>query len=138
MSYVRSNESLFSLFGSTNYNAMRELKKVIDNLILSSNMIEITCPLGTEIVGTITETQSKINNNDVSVIRFPVVIHSPILANNFSGKVILSKYLTPTGSKVYKPNYLKLDKPVNVIIKNGKIINFLGETKQVRKCYKTL
>ena len=136
MSYVRNTESFFSLFGSTNYNAMEELKKVIDNLILNANMVEIRCPLGTKIVGKITESQSKINNSDVSVIRFPIVIHSPILANNFSGKVVLSKYLTPTGSKVYKPNYLKLDEPVNVILKNGKIINFLGDTKQVRNVIK--
>ena len=132
MSYIKSTESLLSSFGSTNYHGMQELKEVINTLMLQSNEIEITCPLGTKISGRINKNQF-INNTEVSVLRFPVVVTVPILADHFSGKIVLTDYLTSTGSKVYEPNNIKLEEPVIVTVNNGKIANFSGDTQTIKK-----
>ena len=130
MCYVKNSKSLASSFGCTHHHAMLEIKEAINNLIFKSNQIEITCPLGTKVFGKINPVKS-IDKNEVSVLRFPAVVPAPVLANNFSGEVFLNGYLTTTGSKVYKPDYIKLDKPVIVILDSGKIVKFLGNSNDV-------
>ena len=132
MSYVRNIDSLCSLFASTNYEEMQRFKDVINKIIFDADNIEISCPLGTNLKGTIDK--KNINQNkDTSVVRFPVVVPSPILAKNFSGEVVLDGYLTSTGSKVYEPISLKIESPVTATILKGKIANLNGEKKVVEK-----
>ena len=135
MSYVRNIDSLCSLFASTNYEEMKKFKDVINKIIFDADNIEISCPLGTNLKGTIDK--KNINQNkDTSIVRFPVVVPSPILAKNFSGEVVLDGYLTSTGSKVYEPISLKIESPVTATILNGKIANLNGEKKVVEKIEK--
>ncbi|MDC3139840.1 hypothetical protein OBA40_00625 [Alphaproteobacteria bacterium] len=135
MSYVRNIDSLCSLFASTNYEEMKKFKDVINKIIFDADNIEISCPLGTNLKGTIDK--KNINQNkDTSIVRFPVVVPSPILAKNFSGEVVLDGYLTSTGSKVYEPISLKIESPVTATILNGKIANLNGEKKVVEKIVK--
>ena len=130
MSYVKSKKSLMSSFGCTNHFALLELKEAINNLMMNSSHIEILCPLGTNISGEI-DKSSTLESGEVSVLRFPVVVPAPILSNTFSGKVALSNYLTPTGSKVYEPNNLKLKETVFAFLENGKIVSFQGDKNTV-------
>ena len=37
-----------------------------------------------------------------------MLVPTPVSAKKFSGKVVLTKYLTPSGSKVYEPASLAL------------------------------
>ena len=53
MSYARNIDSLCSLFSSTNYLEMRKFKDIINKIIFEANNIEISCPLGTKLKGTI-------------------------------------------------------------------------------------
>ena len=135
MSYARNINSLCSLFSSTNYLEMRKFKDVINKIIFEANNIEISCPLGTKLKGTINKKNID-QNKDTSVLRFPVVVPAPILAKNFSGEVVLTGYLTSTGSKVYEPMSLKVESPVIANIVNGKIANLNGEKKVVEKIEK--
>ena len=135
MSYVRNIDSLCSLFSSTNYLEMRKFKDVINKIIFEANNIEISCPLGTKLKGTINKKNID-QNKDTSVLRFPVVVPAPILAKNFSGEVVLTGYLTSTGSKVYEPMSLKIESPVIANIVNGRIANLNGEKKVVEKIEK--
>ncbi len=135
MSYVKNKTALISSFGTTNHLAMLEIKEAINNIMINSKEIKITCPLGTEILGKIDKSKS-LENGEVSVLRFPVVVPAPIHASTFSGKVVLSNYLTPTGSKVYDPNSLQLKKDVVAILNYGKIIKFEGDHKTVKKIEK--
>ncbi len=135
MSYVRNIDSLCSLFASTNYEEMKKFKDVINKIIFDAVNIEISCPLGTNLKGTVDKKNINLNK-DTSVVRFPVVVPLPILAKNFSGEVVLDGYLTSTGSKVYEPISLKIESPVTAIILNGKIANLNGEKKVVEKIEK--
>ena len=53
MSYVRNINSLCSSFSSTNYIEMRKFKDVINKIIFEADNIEISCPLGTKLKGTV-------------------------------------------------------------------------------------
>ena len=104
---------------------------------MNSEKIEITCPLGTFVEGKI-DNQFKDLNTEVSVNRFPVVVHAPILASNFSGKVVLANYLTPTGSKVYMPESIKLDKPITANLDFGKILRICWNKNIVKEKLKNI
>ena len=132
MCYSRTGYSLESNFGSINHQAMVEMKEATDKVFLRSKYAKITCPLGTSLEGKIKINDEKIIS-DVTISRFPMVVPRPIEAYTFSGQVVLSNYLTPTGSKVYSPAYLKLDETVTAQIRNGMIETFLGDSKVVKK-----
>jgi len=132
MSYARSAENLSSIFGCINHQALVDIKKAINKIFSNGGFVEITCPLGTKVFGRLE--QSIIDDSsDVGVLRFPMLVPTPVKARNFSGRVALSKYLTPTGSKVYEPASLFLEDQIYIIIENGKIIDFEGDENIIIK-----
>jgi hypothetical protein len=131
MCYTRDNDMLASEFGCAPYQAMKQFKLVLDSVITASSKIEITCPQGSHLIG-LMEPVAAVEAADVSILRFPMGIVSPIPAERFSGRVALTGYLTPTGSAVYEPASLKLDSRTMAIIDNGKITGFDGPDDQVK------
>ncbi|MCP4768109.1 MAG: hypothetical protein GY875_17785 [Gammaproteobacteria bacterium] len=125
--YARDNDMLASDFGTTSFRAMKQLQLAVDQLVFSASSIEISCPQGTRISGSVTQTQPG-DPFDVSVLRFPLGIGAPVCASGFSGRVSLNGYLTPTGSRVYHPANVKIDSPVFAIVEQGRIMQFEGKT----------
>ena len=132
MCYVRDADMLASKFGSINHRALTEFKLAINELLLGSKWITIRCPLGTELTGQLSPQTSK-REQDVSILRFPMAVPQPVRAMNFSGKVALSGYLTSTGSKVYSPATLKIEKTVFAVIEHGRIKRFEGAAQVTAK-----
>ncbi|MDC3169766.1 hypothetical protein OA871_01835 [Paracoccaceae bacterium] len=133
MSYVRDCESLASVFGTLDYNLNILIKDAIDRLIENSNIIKINCPLGTNLVGEISNDISKAK--EVSVLRFPILVPKPIEAKPFSGTVVLNNYLTSTGSRFYKPNFIKIKGQVTIHIENGSIADIQGTSDDVNNIH---
>ena len=129
MSYVRDCKSLASIFGTLDYNLNMLIKNAIDQLIENSNIIKINCPLGTNLIGEIAPDNSE--TTEVSVLRFPILVPKPIDAKPFSGKVVLNNYLTSTGSRFYKPNFIKINSEVTIHIENGRIADIQGRYDDV-------
>ena len=133
MSYVRDCESLASIFGTLDYNLNILIKDAIDQLIENSNIIKINCPLGTNLIGEISKDNSE--TKEVSVLRFPILVPKPIGAKPFSGKVVLNNYLTSTGSRFYKPNFIKIGNQVAIHIENGSIADIQGTSEDVNNIH---
>ena len=132
MSYARSAENLASKFGCTHHQALIELKKAINTIFSKGGNVKITCPLGTNISGKLPKLKID-ESTDVGVLRFPMLVPTPISAKSFSGQVALSKYLTPTGSKVYEPPNLELKKDIFSIVEQGKILDFEGDEETINR-----
>ena len=133
MSYVRDCNSLASIFGTLDYNLNILVKDEIDKLIQDSNKVKISCPLGTNLTGDIILDNSA--TKEVSVLRFPILVTKPVAARSFSGQVVLNNYLTSTGSRVYKPNFIKIKSEATILIENGKITDILGNPEDVNNIY---
>jgi len=132
MSYVASLDVLASDYGRIEYRAMVDLKKAIDSLLMHASAIEISCPLGSDLRGSL---QHRISGTteEVSVLRFPVGVHVPIDASSFSGQVRLARYLTPTGSRVYDPAWIVIDEPVTAEVDRGRIVRYSGKDADVHR-----
>ena len=126
MSYARTGPALASRYGRTNHKALLALKIAINDILLNASTIEITCPLGTKLSGKPLQQDGRAPE-DVSIMRFPLSVPVPIPAEQFSGRIAVARYLTPTGSRVYEPAWLKIEKPVLAEIKSGRIVNFEGD-----------
>ena len=135
MSYARDLRQLSSAYGCTHHQALVRLKSAVDTLILSSSSLRITCPLGTNMEGRITHQKSH-EPTDVSVERFPLGVAQPVLCNNFSGRVALTRFLTPTGSSVYQPTTLSIPSIVYAKVEKGQIVRFNGNKETVTKVHK--
>lgn len=130
--YARDTQMMASAFGRTHHRALLQLKTALDTLISDAVQIEVSCPLGTSFSGSIAKLAPS-SDAEVSIHRFPLGVISPIAAGNFKGQVALGNYLTPTGSGVYEPAWLELERPVIAHIKSGRITKFEGDTHEVQR-----
>ena len=140
MSYARRAESLGSAFAMTDHNAMLALKSAVNHALRKAAHIRITCPLGTDIAG-ITPAPDPDGPQDVTMQRFPVGVPMPLGAQTLDGEVVLARYLTPTGSKVYDPAWLELPRPVTAQVGQGRIMRFDGapqDTAAIQSHYTTV
>lgn len=129
MCYARDIDTLASDYGRASYGAFIALKNAINEALLDAKHIEITCPLGTNFSGEPSE-ESREYKADVSIARFPLGVPLPLQASKFSGRIAITHYLTPTGSKPYKPASIALQKISFAEIEKGRIINFTGDAEQ--------
>lgn len=131
MCYIRDMDMLASPFGTTHYGAIRDLKDAVDQILLCANQIKISCPLGTDFSGA-----PALGTNeeapDVGVLRFPLGVPTPMPADRFSGRVVMDRYLAPTGSRVYDPPFVKLNEPIFAEIEMGRITDFTGPNETVK------
>ena len=126
MCYARDAGMLASTFGRTPHQALVELKLAVNAILFSAGMIEISCPLGTAISGGLSQA-ARTEGKDVGIRRFPMGVPQPVDAAGFSGQVALARYLTPTGSRVYDPAFLKIDRPVIAEVTSGRITGYSGD-----------
>ena len=87
--------------------------------------------LGTELSGRASPVD-RAARADVTVRRFPLGVHLPISAADFSGRVAVARYLTPTGSRVYEPASLALASPVQVTVESGQTVQLKAEATPKR------
>jgi hypothetical protein len=132
MCYVRSVEMLASSFAVVSYQATRDMKRALDKLLNQAQEIEIRCPLGTHCTLSI-EPRESIEELEVTILRFPLGVVTPIDARTLNGRVALTGYLTPTGSRVYQPASLVLKDTVFAKLAAGRIVDFEGDPKSVAK-----
>ena len=132
MSYARDVGMLASAYGRTSHLAFRDLARAVNGALLNAGRIEISCPLGTAVLGAVSE-QAREEPVETSVLRFPLGVPQPVDASGFSGRVALARYLTPTGSRAYEPAYLKLEETVFAEIEAGRIVGFSGNRAEVTR-----
>lgn len=129
MVYARTATAFGADFGNRHHGEMLALKDRVNAELFSAREIRISCPLGTEIIGSPPSIGAE--PDDVTVRRFPMCMPAPMPARGFSGKVALTGFLTPTGSRDYKPANLELRSVVFAHIENGRICGFDGESAEV-------
>ncbi len=130
MCYIRDIDMLASAYGRASYGALKAFKEAIDTVLLEAQRIEITCPRGTKYGGSATE-EVRREKTDVSVRRFPLGVPLPMDAAQFSGRIALAHFLTPTGSKSYQPAAIELHDTTFVEVKDGRITEFSGDHDQI-------
>lgn len=122
VSYARTAEVLASAYGTRDHAAMIARRDTANRALAGAGQIRITCALGTDLAG---PGLAQIPP-DVSVRRFPMCVPAPVSAAGFSGRVALSGYLTPTGSRAYRPEWLALPDVVFASVERGRIAGFDG------------
>ena len=126
MSYARTADMLASDYGRADHRAFLALKEAVNDILLGANRIQVTCPLGTELAGDVTD-RDRENAAEVTVRRFPMGVPQPVIADGFSGRVALARYLTPTGSQPYDPASFEIETPVFAVVENGRIAGLEGD-----------
>ena len=128
MCYARNAAMLASEFGTLPHGAMTILKKLIDRLCMEAREIEVTCPAGTCLTGSITpppDADDKIA--EVGIKRFPMAVPQPLGCEGFSGRVVIRGSLATTGSRVYYPPVVALDDEITVTLDGNRITSVDGD-----------
>lgn len=139
MSYARDADALASAYGRTHHDAMLALKEAVNDVLLGADRIDVSCALGTAFSCEITDRVRE--SGDVAVRRFPMGVPQAILAEQFTGRVALARYLTPTGNQSYEPASLAVDNTVYANVEAGRIMGYEGDAEtvaDVKNHYKTV
>lgn len=139
MCYARDADALASAYGRTHHDAMLAFKEAVNDVLLGADRIEVSCPLGTAFSCDITDRARE--SGDVAVRRFPMGVPQAILADGFTGRVALARYLTPTGNRSYEPASLAVDRTVFANVEKGRIKGYDGDpdtVSEVQNHYKTV
>ncbi len=124
MCYTLDSTKLDSDFATACHQGLCEIKEAIDTAFASARTVNVTCPLGTDYTGSFTTDREK--TTDVSIKRFPMLVPRPVPALGYQGKVVLSRFLTGTGSRFYEPYCLPLQENVIAVLEDNAIIRFEG------------
>lgn len=136
MCYTLDSDNLDSEFATACHHGLCEVKDAIDTAFANARKVHVTCPLGTDYIGSFATGREK--NADVSIKRFPMLVPRPVPACGYQGKVVLSRFLTGTGSRFYEPYCLPLQQDVTAVIIDNAIVDFDGpadSVAQVRRHY---
>lgn len=129
VSYARTARALASDFGLRAHDKMMALKNRIDCDLAQAGQIRVTCPLGTDLAGS----QASEGAEDVTIRRFPMCVPRPVSARDFSGRVALKGFLTPTGSRTYEPAAAAFEGVVLAHIDRGRVTGFHGNEDAVAR-----
>ncbi|WP_425038001.1 hypothetical protein [Primorskyibacter sp. S187A] len=127
--YALDRAMFASPFGQVSYGAFDRLRGLINAAMARAARIEITCPLGTHMIGTRPRFPSE--GADTTRKRFPVSIAAPVPAQGFSGRIVQSGFLTGTGSHYYTPYACGFDTPVTITFEGNRITGFDGAARDV-------
>jgi len=130
MCYTLGREMLDSAFGTACHTGLNEIKEHIDGAFTTASDVRVTCPRGTDYAGKLSPCDAP---KDVSVKRFPMLVPKPISAQGFGGRVVLSRFLVGTGSRLYEPYTLLLNEDVHAIVENNLLVQFEGSDNEVAR-----
>lgn len=133
MCYALDERSFASPYCSADYRFFVRLKSLVNSAIFGEKTVVITCPSGTNLVGLSPPDPGDDSIDDVSIRRFPLTVFRPVAGRSFSGRVALSKWLCPTGSRYYHPDSVLIDGVVYALIEKGRIVDFEGDPNEVQK-----
>jgi hypothetical protein len=128
MSYAINAVMLASPFGRFHYHAFVDLKDALNRTLDAASSIRITCASGSDLEG---RSEPDSGPEDVAVRRFPMGIYKPVPTARFTGRIAITRYLTPTNSRPYHPAVLQLDETVLAVVDGNRIAGFEGSAASV-------
>ena len=137
MRYALNLEYLGSEFCTVLHGLMDRILAKLEAEIDVAREWHITCPLGTDVRGEHDfEPPEPGTKSGFSLLNFPIGTFRPLSCKTMNGRVVVSRWLTPSGSHLYEPDHLIIDNPIAAIVKDGRITGFDGDSETVRKVEK--
>lgn len=135
VSYALDNQAMESPFATADYRSFLVLKYALDRIVGDARHIRITCPLGTDYAGSLTQSATPSPNaaGDVTVKRFPMSVFSPVSCDNFSGRVAVMHCLAGTGSRYYEPYGIRIGEPVFAVVEGHRLVDWDGPEDTVSR-----
>ncbi|MCY4099647.1 MAG: hypothetical protein OXF46_01875, partial [Rhodobacteraceae bacterium] len=129
MNYASTTSRLESSFGCANYEEYCNLKTHLDSVFSNANEIRVTCPKGTDFSGPGDRMMGK--EGDVSIIRYPMLVFSPISAKKYSGRIAIPGFLIGTSCNYYPDYFLELEETLFVVFEGERLVRFEGKASDV-------
>jgi hypothetical protein len=134
MTYALDAGYLGSEFCTVPHALMEEVLARLHAELDRASEWRITCPLGTDISGGFEPLEAAATlPGGFTLLLFPVTTFRPISCRAASGSVALAHWLMATGTHMYEPYALMLDRPVTVRVEDGRIAGFEGDPEVVAK-----
>lgn len=135
MTYTLDPHLLGDLFGRLPFKALEAVRAAVTARIAGARHYAIRCPRGTDLV---VEREAPATDGPglvtpFTVINFPAMIVPPIAAAGANGRLVLAHALTSTSIHSYDDDILPLDRPVTLLIRDGRVVDFEGDAETVAR-----
>ena len=138
MCYMLNREMMSSPAGRTPHSMMVAILASLQEQVDAISEWHLQCPLGTDLKGSVApQTKQERSALSFTVNLFPSGPFRPIGASNSNGKIV-TRFLPASGTHIYNPLGVILESPVSLIVEQGRIVDFRGESsvaKSVEKHY---
>jgi hypothetical protein len=136
-SFADSLEILGSQFCRVPYEVSAAILNVVQKQLDSARSWRITCPAGTDLIGSLTAEELapkplKGRTDGFTLLTFPLGVHRPFSTFQASGQLAV-RWLTPSGIHEFEPAGIRLDKPVVMDIDNGRVTGVSGAPGEVSR-----
>jgi len=133
-SYARNTELLGAPYATIDNRLMKTLQLKLEDELMRAHRWRIQCPLGTDLTGTFCWSSLVGGQDDeLSVILFPVATYKPVPCNDASGQVALSRWLMPGGAAKLDDAEMTIRGIVYAQVEDGHIQSFNGANSEVLK-----
>lgn len=122
--YALDCDQLAGAFGQVAHAGMMALHDLLDRAVFDARAVHVTCPAGTDFRGAVAPDATQ--PSDTTTLRFPLSVHSPVPAAQFSGRVAQRGFLVGTGSNYYEPYAVALHDTLFVTFQDNRITGFEG------------
>ena len=124
MCYALDRRMMGSGFGQADHAAFLALLDCLNAALAASQEVRVTCPLGTDFAGP--GARFPASAAEVSVLRFPLSVFTPVPARDYAGTIAQAGFLTGTGKTFYDPYTLPLDDVLRIRFVGNRITGFDG------------
>lgn len=133
MCYALDEAAFGTAFCSADHRYFKQFKRLVNKALFGNKQIAVTCPSGTQLAGVSPPEPGDDDVGDVSVRRFPMTVFRPMSAETFSGKLALTRWLCPTGSRIYEPDCVLIDGVLFAHVEAGRLVGFEGDPADVER-----
>jgi len=133
-SYARNIDMLGSPYATIDNSLMKTLQLKLEDELMSASRWHIQCPLGTDLSGTFCwPSHAGGQDDELTVILFPVSTYKPVPCKNANGQVALSRWLMPGGAAKLQNADMTIHGVVHAQVKDGNLDSFNGTSSEVSK-----
>jgi len=133
MSYALDFGFLGAPFATQPHGFLAELHRRLTARLAAARTCAMTCPQGTDLTLSLSPLGPVGAPGGFTVATFPVMIVPPLSAAGASGRLVLTQALTSTYIDPYPDSILPLPAPLALILDEGVIVDFEGDSATVEQ-----
>jgi len=131
LNYATNRNVLASRWATVPYGVWREAGDAVARELRGAGTWRVTCPLGTDLRGSVTPPPASASSQPFTVLTFPIGTHNPIRSHGACGRLVIRWLASSANHDI--GDGLVLRSPVTAEVRDDRIVNLEGDAGEIAK-----